>query len=548
MASEKRFFELWGGSQGIMRGLRESSLGHCLLETKVSDLSYYEPVPGMELKIGRLLRFDPNGRWTRYIAFLDTTLGLHSFELTAAILSNGCILYDRETLNQSVSPGAFLMDSTRSSKLSPRSWYHLLMVRSQDVFSRLDPDHDNNTNMFPLLLYSAILKSFPKSPGSLTQGFDSPLVLAFEDALPYFLDKIYDAVPSMFSTVIEDPSSVDEPSSLKSLRVLAVAIKFLLHRLSLPDYEMSHTTILESLIVVNEWISEDTFSSQEATAVMPVLEDIIACCVVPPLNIDSDDSYWSLRKLWYHTIIAYHSLTTVAPYACSLRGLRSTVDLMTRHWDQTAWSDTCPSEHACEVLTDLLAKRIPVAFTVFREKQFLEFLGNHVFLEASVPMVSAYVAGIFAMERGSYVDAATLQLHIDYLHNPSNLFIACCILATHRIRNIERTAIYRDITTLVQLCPQDAAWVDCCGKFRDLVQSDGGDFFSKQHVWSSYDLEYRQLQPDEIQVEQDNICYVIQVLDDFFEGRAYTMGRLDRFLVWCLDRKPKDKPEQEQQV
>ncbi|KAK0227919.1 hypothetical protein IW262DRAFT_1455102 [Armillaria fumosa] len=548
MASEKKFLELRGDSEVVMKGLRDTLLGRCLLETKVSDFSYYEPAPGMELKLGRLLRFDPNGSWTHYNTFLDTTPSLYSTELIAAILSNGCTLHDRETLDQSVSPGTFLMDSTRSSKLSPRSWYHLMMVRSKDVFSRLDLDHDSNANMFPLLLYSAILKSFAKSPGGLTQGFDSPLVLSFEDALPYFLDKIYDAILSMLSKFTEDQPSVNESSSLKSLRVVVVVIRFLLHRLSLPDYEMSHTSILESLIVVNEWISEETFSSQEATVVMPVLEDIIARCVVPPLNFDSDDSYWNSRKLWYHTIIAYHSLTTAAPSACSLRGLRSTIDLMTRHWDQTAWSATCPSEHACEVLTDLLAKHVPVAFTVFREKQCLEFLGNHVFLEASVPMVSAYVAGVFAMQCGSEVDAATLQLHIGYLYNPPNLFIACCILATHRIRNIDRTAIHRDITTLVQLCPQDAAWVDCCGKFRDLVQNDDGAFFSKQHVWSSYDLEYRQMEPDEIQVEKDNISYLIQALDDLLNGGAYTMSRLDRFLVWCLGRKPKDKPEQEQKV
>ncbi|KAK0185853.1 hypothetical protein F5146DRAFT_1227512 [Armillaria mellea] len=543
MASGKNFLELRGDSEVVMKELRESLLGHCLLESKVSDFSYYEPVPGMELKIGRLLRFDPNDSWTRYDAFLDTTPSLYSTELTAAILSNGCTLHDRKTLNQSVSPGAFLMDSTRSSRLSPRSWYHLMMVRSQDVFSRLDPDHDDNANMFPLLLYFCHLKVVrqitegPNTGNSILRWF-----VVLRTHYPIFLTKSTTAVPSM------SPKFIEDPSSLKALRVLVVAAKFLLHRLSLPDYEMSHTTILESLLVMNECISEDTFSSQEATTVISVLEDIIARCVVPSLNIDSDDSYWSSRKLWYHTVIAYRSLTTVAPSACSFRGLRSTVDLMTRHWDQTAWSDTRPSEHACGVLTDLLAKRTPVAFSVFHEKQCLEFLGNHVFLEASVPMVSAYVAGIFAMQRGSDVDAATLQLHIDYLHNPPNLFTACCILATHRIRNIDRTAIYRDITTLVQLCPQDAAWVDCCRKFRNLIQTDGGDFFSKQHVWSSYDLEYRQLQPDEIQVEKDNISYVIQVLDDFFDGGAYTVSRLDRFLVWCLGRKPTDNPEQEQKV
>ncbi len=63
------------------------------------------------------------------------------------------------------------------------------------------------------------------------------------------------------------------------------------------------------------------------------------------------------------------------------------------------------------MLADLLAKHIPIAFTVFRESQCLQFLGSYPFHEASVPMVSAYVAGIFAMQQGSdgAVDAESLQ-------------------------------------------------------------------------------------------------------------------------------------------
>ncbi|KAK0478066.1 hypothetical protein EDD18DRAFT_876177 [Armillaria luteobubalina] len=273
MASEARFLELRGDSAGTMRFLWQSLLERCLLEMKHSGRSYIEPVPGMELKIGRLLRFDPNRRWTRYDAFLDTTPSLYSTELAAAILSNGYTLHDRETLNQSVSLGVFLMDSTRSSKLSPRSWYHLLMVRSQDVFSPLNPDNDHYANMFPLLLCFAISKSFTSPPESRVEGFNSPLVLVFEDALPYCIDKIYDDVLSMFSKFIEDPPSANQSAELpKSLRTLAVAIKFLLHRLSLPNYNMSHTTILDSLTDLAQWIQEHILRSQEAAALILIID------------------------------------------------------------------------------------------------------------------------------------------------------------------------------------------------------------------------------------------------------------------------------------
>ncbi len=206
------------------------------------------------------------------------------------------------------------------------------------------------------------------------------------------------------------------------------------------------------------------------------------------------------------------------------------VDYMKSHWDEVAEQYhrveySYMSDPAYKVLTYLLAKRIPVAFTVFFQKQCLQFLGNHVFRKQSVVMVSAYIAGILAMQQESdrAVDAETLQQHIDYLRNPQNLFVACSILATHGIRNIDRSAIRRDITTLARLCPtRDAAWDECCRKLHVLARSDSGDFFSEQCVFHGIFKECRPLQADEIQIEKDNIKYAIQVLDDFFNGRAHT--------------------------
>ncbi len=150
------------------------------------------------------------------------------------------------------------------------------------------------------------------------------------------------------------------------------------------------------------------------------------------------------------------------------------------------------------MLTDLLAKRVPVASVAFLENECLEFFGGHTFHEASVPLVGAYVAGILGMKHKSdrVVDATTLQLHIDYIHNPLNLFTACSILATRGTGDMDRTPIHRDITTLVQLCPRDAAWGECRKKLRDLVQGDGGDFFVQQHVWSMSASDQWEFPPD----------------------------------------------------
>ncbi|SJL04775.1 uncharacterized protein ARMOST_08145 [Armillaria ostoyae] len=523
MASGETFLSLQGHTRDI-DGLQWSLLRDCL---QWRD-SYQEPVPGMELKLGRLLRCYTHShvhegyRPYRPIATPD----IHSFELTAAILSSSDYGLRNGETSGFARPGAFFIDIISSSKLPPSSWYHL-MINSKDVFSPLDPDNDDHTNKFPLQICFAILSSFDASRKGVNKDFDSSLVLDVEDSVPYFLDKIYDLVLPMFSNFVKDPS-LAEPSLPQSLRVFVAAIKFMLHKLSLPEYEISHSTIRWSLADAVEWIPHQTLSTQEASAVMVVLDDILTPSAVPPLKFASN---WV--RLCNGTVLAYPSLTTIAPSACSLGGIRSMVDFMTSQWDQTAepWG----------------RNRIPVAFTVFRD-QCLEFLGTHTFHEASVPMVSAYVAGISAMQQGSdgAVDEAT---HFDYLHNPQNLFTACSILATHGFRNIDRNAIRRDITRLVQLRPQDAAWVECRGKLCVLVQSDGGDFFSEQRVLSESDREFHPLQPDKIQVEKDNIRYAIHVLDEFFDGRSHTIvGRLDRFLGRCPGRRLKDKAEQEQQV
>ncbi|KAK0442855.1 hypothetical protein EV421DRAFT_550850 [Armillaria borealis] len=534
MASEEKLLALRGNNTA-MDSLQDSLLSDCLQTKEGND----EPVPGMELKAGRLLRFYPrNDGSYSFIATPD----IDSFELTIPILSNGYLLFNRES-RESVHPGAFFSDTTtRSLKLPPRCWYHLLVNLADDL-DPLDPDNDHHTNTFPLELCFAILRSFDAPPKGLMQDFNSPLVLGFNDAVPYFIDKIYDRVLSIFSNFVMDPS-FNEPSLPQSLRVFVVALKFVLHRLSLPEPDVSHASNVWSLFAVLGWIRSQTFSSQEAAAVITVLEELLVYCVVPPLNIEPDRN-----ELFHYTIQAYQSLATIVPSACSLRGLQSVVDFMTINWDQTQ-GDSYQSGTACSLLTYLLTKRIPVAFTVFLEKQCLQFLENHTFHEASVPMVREYTAGISVMQHGSNgaVDTAT---HVDYLHNPHNLFTACSILATHGIGRIEPTAIYKDITTLVQLCPtRDAAWDECHRKLRDLAQSDGGDFFGEQRVWSVSDEEFRQLQTDEIRVEKDNIRHAIHVIDDFLDGGGahIRMGRIHRFLGRCLGRKPDGRTDQEQQV
>ncbi|KAK0225003.1 hypothetical protein EDD85DRAFT_217202 [Armillaria nabsnona] len=531
MASEEKLLALRGNNTA-MDTLRNILLLRCF-QTKVND-HLTDPFPGAELKLERLLRFHPRFTPTHSIV----TPGIDSFELTAAILSNG---YRYAKGGWFIRPITFFMEAispARPPMLPLHCWSHLVRATAWelDVFSPLDPDNDDHTNTFPLDLCSAILCSFNTSQKGLTQDFNSPLILTFKDALPYFLDKIYDRVLLMLSRFDKNPPLGEAPLP-QTLRVFVMAIEFLLHRLSLPEPD-KHTIHL-SLTTAVGWIRDQTLSLQEATAVIAVLEDILPPCVIPPLDVVAD---W--MTLFNDTILVYRALTIVAPSACSSRGLQFMVEFMSINWDY-ALDCIYQSDVACWVLTDLLVKRVPVAYTTFLENRCLQFIGNHRLREASsVPFVREYVAGLFAMQRGSngVVDATMLQQHIDYLHNPINLFTTCSILAIHGLKDIDRTSIYKDITTLVRLCPRNAAWDECRSELCDLVRNDGGDIFSKQLVWTNPGHILRPLQPEEIQVEKDNVSYAIQVLDDFFDGGAHPMvpfdlsparhttGRGDRFV------------------
>ncbi|KAK0492130.1 hypothetical protein EDD18DRAFT_1184858 [Armillaria luteobubalina] len=162
------------------------------------------------------------------------------------------------------------------------------------------------------------------------------------------------------------------------------------------------------------------------------------------------------------------------------------------------------------------------------------------------------------------MDAESLQQHIDYLHNPHNRFTIFCILATQDSEHANWTmqAIHRDITALAQLCPQDTAWEECCRKLNDLVQSEDGEFFSKQLAYQKSGKSWGDfpLHADHIEAEKENIRYAIHVLDEFFNDRGHTMGSSDSsselHLIDCIHyffrqwfgQKPGGEPEQGQQV
>ena len=87
---------------------------------------------------------------------------------------------------------------------------------------------------------------------------------------------------------------------------------------------------------------------------------------------------------------------------------------------------------------------------------------------------------------------------------------------------MNRSAICRDIKAPAQLRPQDPACDECRRKLDDLVQSDEGDFFSKQLIQPKYGPPCPP-RTDDIQTEKDNTRYAIDVLDVFLNGGGHTI-------------------------
>ncbi|KAK0474803.1 hypothetical protein IW261DRAFT_1610372 [Armillaria novae-zelandiae] len=315
----------------------------------------------------------------------------------------------------------------------------------------------------------------------------------------------------MLSIFVRNPPS-DWSSLPPSLKTFVVAVEFLLHRFALPESDSSRGIIHLSLSAAVEWIYNQTFTPQDSPAVIKVLEDII-------LEYS--------RATTEQAVLRYYRGISALYYHLSFRLL------LVHPW----FSDECPADDTCLMLANLLAHHVPAAYAVFLVNRCLEFFGNRLFDVASTSVIGQYVA------------------HIDHLHEPHNLFLACTILALRTSGDIltDRHAVYTDITRLLRLRTQDPAWDQCRTKLRDLVGKDGAGFFAQHRIWQIGALCEMTVQ--EIQVAQDRIKYVVEVVDGFFDGGVdisvtydSTRPLIGRVLGWHFGRKPPGKSEQGQQV
>lgn len=508
MASEREFFKLQSfADRKEMEDMQRALLRSCLQPDEKNPEQYDRPIPGMELKIGRLLRFDAHFTdvfmWDRRIIMPDN----EALELTTTINSTywGYLADGPAGFSTLAALFKNSIRANSSLKLPLLRWSHLLRcARRGDVFSSLSPETDQHTNSFPVDLCSALLNSFNKSTAHSIHDFSSPIVLEFKDAVPYIHEEVRDDVLQMLSDFTPQSSLRGRRyvSSSKLLKLLMVVIEFLRRRLTLFE---SDNLICSLLIIAVKLLDDETFSFQEATTVIIVLEDILPICFIR--DVGSTES--KRNELCYNIILAYQHSITMSPSACSFRGLQLIVDVMTANWECGSCHQWYQSDIPCRVLAHLLANHIPDAYAVFLDKRCLEVFKNHSFHGASFRVIREYIAGIPAL------DQATLRRHVEYLQETRNLFTACSTLAVRGFEDTNRAAIRSDITTLVRLCPQAATWAECRRKLHWLMKNDDNSFFNNQR-----NEPIRRLQADEIQIGKDNIKFAVDVLDSLFHSEA----------------------------
>ncbi|KAK0461638.1 uncharacterized protein EV420DRAFT_120214 [Desarmillaria tabescens] len=211
--------------------------------------------------------------------------------------------------------------------------------------------------------------------------------------------------------------------------------------------------------------------------------------------------------------------------------LQPLVETMINQYDAPYDADhpmRTPFDAMCEILGFGLRHGVETVYDIFLDMRCLEVFGSHSLRPSLVTVINGYVAGLAALDT-----SIDLQRHLDYLHEPENLFLACCIPITNgwnacgeSLNNVfpppPRLSedICTDIRALASLRPSDPSWDQCRRKLRDLLQDDEGEFFVKQQKWTPHGFE--SLKPEAIDEAKNNIRLALGKLDEIFSGSVNT--------------------------
>ncbi|PBK61933.1 hypothetical protein ARMSODRAFT_618805 [Armillaria solidipes] len=513
-----------------------------------------KPNPGMESKVEHLLRFELfipyvlyMGRNRLYVDIADGDLGL-----TAAVQSNDALQMSQYKPTNSPTPTAFFEQVTcsRAMKLPPVVWLKLMrMAKDDGAFAPIDV---NSLDSFPMDLCS---RFFPLILSTLK---DASPCMHFEIAAQvYFIDELTVNLLNMLSSfdILTDKTSF--PSTFK---LTLAFIRYLLHRISLSSFDVYiHRAIVE--VQRGLWMYMLKIPPDEQiVALASVVEQVVHS---PVFKLESEwtgaqtallEVYSGMVGVWTPGRSTKHNFWPA---------LQPLIEILINQYDALYDTDQfTPFDIMCKILGFGLRHGVETVYSVFLDMRCLEVFGSHSLRPGLVTVINGYVAGLAALDT-----SIGLQRHLDYLHELENLFLACCILITNGWNACGETPdtifspplrlsedICTDIRALASLRPSDPSWDQCRRKLRDLLQDDGGEFFTKQQKWTPRGFE--SLKPGEIDEAKNNISLALSELDEIFSGSMSThsmhphesmvrsfFGRIYRYL-----RYPRRREKDEVQV
>ncbi|KAK0226645.1 hypothetical protein IW262DRAFT_1543037 [Armillaria fumosa] len=479
------------GEATPIREAHNTLLYDCMQFLEVHSL---KPISGMESKVERLLRFElfiphlyndlHNENKSRLYVDAGDDEGL-----AVAVQSNNTLQRSKFKPPDSPTSTAFFRQVTHSYPvmLPPAIWLGLMRTARDDgAFAPIDID---SLDVFPMRLCSYIIPCRP------------PML---EDTLRcvHFKLAVQDHFPEEFTANMLNMISVfdqlaDKTSFPPTFTLALASVRYLLHRLSL-------------------YSSLDTDTQ---TTLGKALRNVGFYIV---LYNSPDDQIAALPDLVEHVVI--HS-PVFKPEREWTGPQAALVDYDAPYDDDTfPFVRFAPFDTMCDIIRFGLRHGVQTVYDVFLETRCLDVIRGHSLRPSLVGVINGYVAGLAAPHA-----SIDFQRHLDYLHEPENLFLACCVLITNGWDDFSewpygtemlRVLLHRDIRALASLRPSDPSWDQCRQKLRDLLQDDGGEFFVKQQRWTNHGFEV--LKPEAIDKAKTNIRSTLEELDRFFSGPTNT--------------------------
>ncbi|KAK0470802.1 hypothetical protein IW261DRAFT_1672250 [Armillaria novae-zelandiae] len=460
----------------------------------------FKPWPGMESKVERLLRFqlfiphlyndvDSEIKSRPYVEAADDE------GLLIAVQSNDTLQRSKYKPPGSPTSTAFFLRvaHSRPVMLPPVIWLGLMrMAKDDGAFNPIDID---SLDVFPMHLCNYIGLWNVQVPKST-----SPCLYFEMAAREYFVEEF---TANLFKMLSPFDKLADKTSFPTAFTLALASVRYLLHRISLSSFDIDtqHTLVAVLHRLVGHAAFNDPPDDQIAA-----LSDLVEHAVIhsPVFKLEAG---WTGPQM---SLMEVYSVMYDAPY------------------DDANWFLHPPFDVVCHILGFGLRHGVETVYDVFLETRCLDVFGGHSLRPSLVGVINGYVAGL-AIPHAS-IDS---QRHLDYLHEPENLFLACCILATNgwnAFSDIASTIgvpqarlsgdICSDIRALTSLRPLDPSWDQCRRKLRDLLQGVGGDFFVKQQKWTKDGFEV--LKPEAIDEAKSNIRLALDELDGFFSDSKDT--------------------------